>query len=106
MPLETSNIFKLRELVDYQEKSVVSKEIIKKETGTVTIFAFDKGEGLSEHTAPFDAMVQVLDGTLELTIDGKMYILNKGDMIIMPANVPHALHAAEQFKMLLSMIKS
>ena len=106
MPLETSKIFKLQELVDYQEKSVVSKEIIKKETGTVTIFAFDKGEGLSEHTAPFDAMVQVLDGTLKLTIDGKVYILNKGDMIIMPANVPHALHAAEQFKMVLTMIKS
>lgn len=106
MVLETSNIFKLEELVEYQEKSVVSKEIIKKETGTVTVFAFDKDEGLSEHTAPFDAMVQVLDGTLELTIDGKIYILKKGNMIIMPANVPHALYAKERFKMLLSMIKS
>ena len=106
MGLETSNIFKLEELVEYQEKSVVSKEIIKKETGTVTVFAFDKDEGLSEHTAPFDAMVQVLDGTLELTIDGKIYILKKGNMIIMPANVPHALYAKERFKMLLSMIKS
>lgn len=106
MTLETSNIFKLEELVEYQEKSVVSKEIIKKETGTVTVFAFDKGEGLSEHTAPFDALVQVIDGTLELTIDGTQHILNKGDIIIMPANVPHALHAKEQFKMILSMIKS
>lgn len=106
MPLDTSNIYKIDTLIDYQEKSVVSKEIIKKETGTVTIFAFDKGEGLSEHTAPFDAMVQVLDGTLELTIDGKLHVLNKGDMIIMPANIPHALHAAERFKMILSMIKS
>lgn len=106
MTLETANIFNLENLVDYQEKSVVSKEIIKKETGTITVFAFDKGEGLSEHTAPFDAMVQILDGTLELTIDGELYELKKGDMIIMPANVPHALHAAERFKMLLSMIKS
>ena len=106
MTLETANIFNLENLVDYQEKSVVSKEIIKNETGTITVFAFDKGEGLSEHTAPFDAMVQILDGTLELTIDGELYELKQGDMIIMPANVPHALHAAERFKMLLSMIKS
>ena len=106
MALEASNIFKLAQLVDYQEKSVVSKEIIKKETGTVTIFAFDEGEGLSEHTAPFDAMVQVLDGTLELTIDGELFVLKQGDMIIVPANVPHALHAAQQFKMILTMIKS
>lgn len=106
MTLETSNIFNLSNLIDYQEKSVVSKEIIKKETGTITIFAFDKDEGLSEHTAPFDALVQVLEGTLELTINGKLYTLKKGDIIIMPANIPHALHAKEKFKMILSMIKS
>ena len=106
MALEASNIFKLAKMVDKKKKSVVSKEIIKKETGTVTIFAFDEGEGLSEHTAPFDAMVQVLDGTLELTIDGELFVLKQGDMIIMPANVPHALHAAQQFKMILTMIKS
>lgn len=99
-------LFKTEELVEYQENSVVSKEIIKKDTGRVTVFAFDKGEGLSEHTAPFDAMVQVIDGKLELTIDGELFTLNKGDMIIMPANVPHALHAAEKFKMVLTMIKS
>lgn len=101
-----STIYETENLVEYQEGSVVSKEIIKKETGTVTVFAFDKNEGLSEHTAPFDAMVQVIDGVLELTIDGEMFTLTKGNMIIMPANVPHALHAKEKFKMVLTMIKS
>lgn len=101
-----STIYETENLVEYQEGSVVSKEIIKKETGTVTVFAFDKNEGLSEHTAPFDAMVQVIDGVLELTIDGEMFTLTKGNMIIMPANIPHALHAKEKFKMVLTMIKS
>ena len=101
-----STIYKTKKLVEYQEGSVVSKEIIKKEPGTVTVFAFDKNEGLSEHTAPFDAMVQVIDGVLELTIDGKMFTLTKDNMIIMPANIPHALHAKEKFKMVLTMIKS
>jgi quercetin dioxygenase-like cupin family protein len=93
-------------LIDYQENSVVSREIIKKETGTVTIFAFDKGEGLSEHTAPFDAMVQLIDGTAEIVISGKKNIVEKGEMIIMPGNVPHALNAVERFKMVLTMIRS
>jgi quercetin dioxygenase-like cupin family protein len=93
-------------LIDYQENSVVSREIIKKETGTVTIFAFDKGEGLSEHTAPFDAMVQVIDGTAEIVISGNKNIVQKGEMIIMPENVPHALNAVERFKMVLTMIRS
>lgn len=103
---EKTTIYETEKLVEYQEGSVVSKEIIKKETGTVTVFAFDKNEGLSEHTAPFDAMVQVIDGTLELTIDGELFTLTKGNMIIMPANIPHALHAKERFKMVLTMIKS
>lgn len=103
---EKATIYETKKLVEYQEGSVVSKEIIKKETGTVTVFAFDKNEGLSEHTAPFDAMVQVIDGTLELTIDGELFTLTKGNMIIMPANIPHALHAKERFKMVLTMIKS
>lgn len=103
---EKATIYETEKLVEYQEGSVVSKEIIKKETGTVTVFAFDKNEGLSEHTAPFDAMVQVIDGTLELTIDGELFTLTKGNMIIMPANIPHALHAKEKFKMVLTMIKS
>ncbi|WP_455645940.1 cupin domain-containing protein [Methanosphaera sp.] len=101
-----STVYNIEKLVDYQEKAVVSKEIIKKETGTITIFAFDKDEGLSEHTAPFDAIVQVIDGILEIKIDGKLNTLHKGDMIIMPANIPHALHATEKVKMILSMIKS
>ena len=103
---EKATIYETEKLVEYQEGSVVSKEIIKKETGTVTVFAFDKNEGLSEHTAPFDAMVQVIDGTLELTIDGELFTLTKGNMIIMTANIPHALHAKERFKMVLTMIKS
>jgi quercetin dioxygenase-like cupin family protein len=98
--------FKTSDLIDYQEKSVVSREIIKKETGTVTIFAFDKGEGLSEHTAPFDAMVQVIDGTAEIIISGNKNVVQKGEMIIMPGNVPHALNAVERFKMVLTMIRS
>lgn len=106
MSLNTSEIFNIDTLIDYQEKSVVSTEIVKKETGTITLFAFDEGEGLSEHSAPFDAMVQVIDGTLKLTIAKEEYTLNKGDIIIMPANVPHALHAETKFKMFLTMIKS
>ncbi len=94
------------DLIEYQEGAVVSREIIRKETGTVTIFAFDKGEGLSEHTAPFDAMVQVVDGKAEIIIDGKSNILDAGEMIIMPANIPHALNALERYKMVLTMIRS
>ena len=93
-------------LVDYQDGSVVSKEIIKKETGTVTLFAFAKGQGLSEHTAPFDALVYIVDGQAEIHIAGKAHLLKKGQTIIMPANKPHALKAIESFKMLLVMIKS
>ncbi|NYB27496.1 MAG: cupin domain-containing protein [Methanobacteriaceae archaeon] len=97
---------KIVDLIEYQEGAVVSREIIRKETGTVTIFAFDKGEGLSEHTAPFDAMVQVVDGKAEIIIDGKSNILDAGEMIIMPANIPHALNALERYKMVLTMIRS
>ncbi|MDO8661911.1 MAG: cupin domain-containing protein [Candidatus Omnitrophota bacterium] len=93
-------------LVDYQEASVVSKEVIKKDKGTVTLFAFDKGQGLSEHTAPFDAFVYILDGRAEISIAGKQHNLEAGEAIIMPANKPHALTAKERFKMLLVMIKA
>jgi quercetin dioxygenase-like cupin family protein len=96
----------LEGMIDYQDLSVVSKEIIKKDTGTVTLFAFSKGQGLSEHTAPFDAMVTVLDGEAEISIDGKPIPVKAGEMIIMPANIPHALKAVERFKMMLVMIKS
>ena len=96
---------KLVDLVEYQHGSVVSRTIIKKETGTVTLFAFDQGQGLSEHTAPFDALVNVLDGEAEITIAGKDKHLKTGEMIIMPANKPHALKAVKRFKMMLVMIK-
>lgn len=93
-------------LVNYQEGSIVSKEIIKKDKGSVTFFAFDKGQGLSEHTAPFDAMVYVLDGEALVLIDGKPYNPKVGEMILLPANKPHALKANQRFKMMLVMIKS
>ncbi len=93
-------------LVSYQDDAVVSKEVIKKKEGTVTVFAFDKGQGLSEHTAPFDALVYVVDGKVEITIAGKPLELKAGEMIIMPANKTHALKAIEQFKMMLVMIKA
>ncbi len=93
------------DLVAYQPGSVVSREIVKKKTGTVTTFAFDKGQGLSEHTAPFDALVLVLDGTAEITIGGEPRRFGKDDMVLMPANIPHALKAVERFKMLLVMIR-
>jgi quercetin dioxygenase-like cupin family protein len=93
-------------LLDYQTGAVVSRTIITKPTGTVTLFAFDKGQGLSEHTAPFDAMVYVLDGRVKITISGKPFNLNQGEMIIMPANKTHALKAITMFKMLLVMIKA
>ena len=94
-------------LLDYQQDAVVSREIIKKELGTVTIFAFDQGQGLSEHSAPFDAMVQVIDGEAEITISGVKKTVKKGEMIIMPANEPHALQAENSpYKMILTMIKS
>lgn len=93
------------ELVAYQAGAVVSREIVKKKTGTVTVFAFDKGQGLSEHTVPFDALVQVLDGVAEITIGGAPHRLGKDEMILMPANVPHALKAVERFKMMLVMIR-
>jgi len=93
-------------LAEYQEGSVVSREIIKKEVGTVTIFAFDTGQGLSEHSAPFDALVQIIDGIAEITISGEKNIVKKGEFIIMPANDPHALFANEPFKMVLTMIRS
>ena len=93
-------------LVDYQNGAVVSKTVVKKETGTVTLFAFDKGQGLSEHTAPFDALVFIVDGKAHVTIADEICIAKSGEMVIMPANKPHALHAAERFKMMLVMIKS
>ena len=96
----------LEQLVDYQEGSVVSKTVLEKKTGTVTLFAFDEGQGLSEHTAPFDAMVLILDGEAEVAISGQAQRVSRGEMIIMPANQPHALRAVNRFKMALVMIRS
>jgi quercetin dioxygenase-like cupin family protein len=93
-------------LIDYQESSVVSRSIIDKRTGTVTLFAFDENQGLSEHAAPYDAMVYVLDGEADVTISGKTLKLKQGEIIIIRANEPHALTAKTRFKMLLTMIKS
>jgi quercetin dioxygenase-like cupin family protein len=96
----------LRDLIGYQEGSVVSRTLINKKAGTVTLFAFDEKQGLSEHTAPYDALVYVLDGVVEVTISGKPITLKQGEVTIMPANEPHALAAKTKFKMLLTMIKS
>ena len=102
----TPKVEYLKDLINYQDGSVVSREIIRKSTGTVTLFAFDKGQGLSEHTAPFDALVHILDGEAEVTISGKVFHLEQGQMVILPANETHALKALSKFKMLLVMIKS
>lgn len=96
----------LEDLVGYATNAVVSREIVRKQTGTVTVFAFDQGQGLSEHTAPFDALMYIIDGEAEVTISSKKHLLAAGDMIIMPAHEPHALTATKKFKMLLVMIKS
>jgi quercetin dioxygenase-like cupin family protein len=96
----------LSSLIGYQTGSVVSRTIINKKTGTVTLFAFDQGQGLSEHTTPYDALVHVIEGVVDITISGNTQRLSAGDLIVMPANEPHALHGVEAFKMLLVMVKS
>jgi quercetin dioxygenase-like cupin family protein len=98
--------FTMSEQVSYQPGSVVSRTLLDKKIGTLTLFAFDAGQGLSEHTAPFDAVVQVIDGTAAVTIDGTVHQVQAGEMIIMPANLPHALQAETPFKMLLVMIRA
>jgi len=97
---------RLLDLVSYQASSVVSRTMIDKEAGTVTLFAFDERQGLSEHTAPYDALVQILDGEADVAIAGKAHRLREGEMIIMPANRPHALKAVKRFKMMLIMIRT
>ncbi len=96
----------LTDQLNYQGDSVVSKTLIKKETGSVTLFAFDQGQGLSEHTAPFDALVCVLEGEVEIMISGNPYVLKTGEIIILPVNQPHSLKAIKRFKMMLTMIRS
>jgi quercetin dioxygenase-like cupin family protein len=93
-----------KDLIAYQDGSVVSRMIVYKKSGTITLFAFDSGEGLSEHTAPYDALALIIDGEAEISIEQTIFLLKEGQMIIMPANKPHALHAQQRFKMMLTMI--
>jgi len=102
---DLTDVVILKDMAAYQDHSVVSREIINKPAGTMTIFAFDQGEGLSEHTAPFDAVVYLLEGEAEITIDKRAHSVKEGEMIIMPANKPHSLKATTKYKMLLVMIK-
>lgn len=101
-----SSVFSYNSSIDYAAGAIVSKTVLKKQTGNISLFAFDRGEALSEHTASFDAITEVVDGKGEITIDGKPFLLNAGESIIMPANVPHAVKATEKFKMVLTMIRS
>ena len=103
---EKAKVFIFGESIDYSDGGIVSKTILKKQTGNISLFSFAKGEALSEHTAPFDAMITVVDGSGEVVIGGKSFILEAGQSIIMPANITHAVNAVEKFKMVLTMIKS
>lgn len=101
-----SSVFSFAGSVDYAPGAIVSKTVLKKQTGNISLFAFDRGEALSEHTAPFDALIDVVDGRGEITIGGKPFIVSAGESIIMPAGIPHSVKAVERFKMVLTMIKS
>lgn len=103
--IERGKAFHPDKSLSYASQAVVSKTVIKRDTGTVTLFAFATGEGLSTHSAPFDAMVYIIDGTARITIGDTVHEVKAGEAIIMPANIPHALHAVENFKMMLIMIK-
>jgi quercetin dioxygenase-like cupin family protein len=102
---ETGQVFGMKKSVEYADGSIVSRQLIKKDNGNVTLFAFDKGEELSEHTSPYDALIQVLEGQARITIGGKDFLLDKEQSIIMPADIPHALFAPERMKMVLIMIR-
>ncbi|PIQ25713.1 MAG: cupin [Bacteroidetes bacterium CG18_big_fil_WC_8_21_14_2_50_41_14] len=102
---EKGKKFSYNNSIAYADKAVVSKHVLKTETGNISLFAFDQGEGLSEHTAPFDAVVYIVDGKADILINGESNVLEAGETIIMPANIPHALTAIEKFKMVLTMIK-
>jgi quercetin dioxygenase-like cupin family protein len=103
---QKSKVYSFNESIDYSDGGIVSKTVLKKQSGNISLFSFDKGEALSEHTAPFDAMITVVDGKGEVVIGGKSFILTAGQTIIMPANITHAVNAVEKFKMVLTMIKS
>lgn len=102
---QKGTVLRLASLVEYSEGGVISKQLIKNPAGNITLFSFDKGEGLSEHRAPFDALVQVLEGTADISVNGNLFTVKAGESIVFPANAPHALTATERFKMLLTMIK-
>ena len=102
---ETAKVFRFNKEVDYSENGIVSKRVLEKKTGNVSLFAFDKGQSLSEHTAPFDAMIQVVEGTAQVIINKQPFTVSIGETIIMPANIPHAVYAIDRFKMVLTMIK-
>jgi len=104
--MPSAEVVRLMDLVNYQEGSVVSRTVVNRATGTVTLFAFDEGQGLSEHTAPFDAIVHVLEGESEITVSGKPLRTTAGEAVLLPANQPHSLKAISKFKMLLTMIRS
>jgi quercetin dioxygenase-like cupin family protein len=103
---EKSKAFSFNDSIEYSDGGIVSKTVMKKETGNISLFSFDKGEALSEHTAPFDAMINVVDGKGEIIIGGKSFLIEAGQSIIMPANITHAVKAVEKFKMVLTMIRS
>ena len=103
---EKSKVFAFNNSIEYSEGGIVSKTVLKKQTGNISLFSFDKGEALSEHTAPFDAVIQVVDGKGEITIGGTPYFVETGETIIMPANISHSVKAVERFKMVLTMIRS
>ncbi len=102
---EAGKVFSMENSIEYSSGGVISKQVMRKKSGNVTLFSFDKDQGLTEHTSPYDAMVHILDGVAEIKINGEPHILKTGDCIIMPADNPHALHAVEPFKMVLTMIK-
>ena len=104
--LQSATPLRLRDLADYQDGAIVSRALSSKKNGTITLFAFDQGQGLSEHISPFDAFVHILEGNAEITVTGKSFLINEGEIVILPANQPHALKALSKFKMLLTMIRS
>ena len=104
--MPVAEVSRLQELVNYQDGAVVSSTLVHRATGTVTLFAFDEGQGLSEHTAPFDALAHVLEGSAEIVVSGKPLLTTAGEAVLMPANQPHSLKALTRFKMLLTMIRS
>ena len=106
MAITPGEVIGVEEMLDYQDGSVVSRQIVKNNGGTVTVFAFDEGEGLSEHTTPHEALLLLLDGSATVEIEGEARTVTEGEMVLLPANIPHALKAPERFKMLLTMIRS